>query len=325
MKGGSPPADRRATLLRIIGTLIALALLIYLFSLQGWDEILLAIGQIPLTSILLTLALMMLSRLAVTTRWHVLLRSGGIEIPFVQTLRITFAGLFASNFLPTTIGGDVIRLIGAIRLGYDPAVSTASLLADRLVGMAGMAITALLGLPVVIKNSSLLFGAGSVALTRETAGNRWHTMWGKTKDLILKMFTTMGLWLKQPKSLLNAMIFTFLHMACFFGIIYLLYAGLGQTIPFWIIAGLYSIVYFITLIPISINGYGLQELSMTLIFTKMAGVSVANALVVALIFRTLTMLTSLPGAVFIPSIMAGDRADTSQASDVDMSDVHHAQ
>jgi uncharacterized membrane protein YbhN (UPF0104 family) len=325
MKDVSPKTDRRATLLRIAGTLIALALLIYLLSLQGWQEILLAIRQIPISSILLALALMMLSRLAVTTRWHVLLRSGGIKIPFTQTLRITFAGLFASNFLPTTIGGDVIRLAGAIRLGYDTAVSTASLITDRLVGMAGMAMTALLGLPIVLKNSSLLFGAGSVILTRQKPGTWWNTMWEKTRDLVHKVFVTMGLWLKQPKSLLHAMLYTFLHMACFFGIIYLLYAGLGQTIPFWVIAGLYSIVYFVTLIPISINGYGLQELSMTFIFTKLAGVSIANALIVALIFRTLTMLTSLPGAVFVPGIMAGDRADASPASGVDMSDMQHGQ
>jgi hypothetical protein len=293
--------------------------------LQGWKEILIAIRQIPFTSILLALALMILSRLAVTARWHVLLRSGGINIPFLQTLRITFAGLFASNFLPTTIGGDVIRLAGAIRLGYDPAVSTASLIADRLVGMDGMAVTALLGLPIIVKNSSTLFQVGTIALTTKAAGKQWNSIWRKTKDLLRKVLATLGLWLKQPKSLLNAAIYTFLHMACFFGIIYLLYAGLEQTVPLWVIAGLYSIVYFVTLIPISINGYGLQELSMTFIFTKLAGVSIANALVVALIFRTLTMLTSLPGAVFIPRILAGDRAVASPASEVDVSEPHYDQ
>ena len=320
MRRQSSPAERRASLLRWFGTLLAVALLAYLLSLQGWDEIVIAVRQLPLSALFLSLVLMIFSRLSVTARWHILLRSGGIKISYWQTLRITLAGLFASNFLPTTIGGDVIRLAGAVRLGYDTAVSTASLIADRLIGMTGMAITSLLGLPVIINNSNTLFQVGSITLTTKAAGKRWNSIREKTKDMLRKVLATMGVWLKQPQSLLNAFLYTFLHMACFLGIIYLLYAGLDEEIPFWVIAGLYSIVYFVTLIPISINGYGLQELSMTFIFTKLAGVSIANALVVALVFRTLTMVTSLPGAAFVPDILAGDRAEASPATNVDMNE-----
>jgi hypothetical protein len=60
----------------------------------------------------LALVLMIISRLAVTGRWHVLLHSGGIRITPSQSFQITMAGLFANNFLPTTVGGDVIRLAG---------------------------------------------------------------------------------------------------------------------------------------------------------------------------------------------------------------------
>ncbi len=69
------------------------------------------------------------------------------KISFRQSLRITFAGLFASNFLPTTIGGDVVRLAGAIQYELDAATSTASLVVDRLVGMAGMAMMVPFSLP----------------------------------------------------------------------------------------------------------------------------------------------------------------------------------
>ena len=66
-----------------------------------------------------------------------LLRSAGTGISTRLSTQITFAGLFAANFLPTTIGGGVVRLTWTIRLGYDQAVCVASLVADRLVGMAG--------------------------------------------------------------------------------------------------------------------------------------------------------------------------------------------
>ncbi len=80
-------------------------------------------------------------------RWHVLMSSAGTGITIRQSMRLTFAMLFASNFLPTTIGGDVVRLAGAIRLGFDQAISVASLVVDRLIGMAGMAMGLIFAIP----------------------------------------------------------------------------------------------------------------------------------------------------------------------------------
>ncbi|GAH45207.1 unnamed protein product, partial [marine sediment metagenome] len=102
-------APNRSMLIRVIGTLIALSLLLYLLSQQGWEQIRDALQQISLWRIALAFGLITVSRFAVAARWHVLLRSSGLSIPYRSTLKITYAGLFASNFLPTTIGGDVVR------------------------------------------------------------------------------------------------------------------------------------------------------------------------------------------------------------------------
>ncbi len=94
-----------------------------------------------------------------------------MKIPFRQSLRITFAGLFASNFLPTTIGGDVVRLAGAIQYRLDAATSTASLVVDRLVGMAGMAMMVPFSLPSLLsyRDASLQGSTIQIALTATTA------------------------------------------------------------------------------------------------------------------------------------------------------------
>jgi hypothetical protein len=93
-------------------------------------------------------------------------------------------------------------------------------------------------------------------------------------------------------------------MLCLFASIWLLLNAMGETVSFWLIAGMWSAVYFITLIPISINAYGLQELSLAFIFSQVGGVSPSSALSVAILIRTLFMLASLPGAIFVPGIMA---------------------
>jgi hypothetical protein len=82
---------------------------------------------------------------------------------------------------------------------------------------------------------------------------------------------------------------------------------MGEDISFWLVAGLYSFVYLITLIPISINGYGLQEISMTLVFSRLGGASLASSLTAALLFLTIMMVASLPGVLFVPGLISYSR------------------
>jgi uncharacterized membrane protein YbhN (UPF0104 family) len=293
-------------ILRWVGTLLAVVLMIYLLSQQGWKGILFAFRQVPLWRFLLALGLTFISRFAVAGRWHVLLRSAEIKIPFRQSLEITFAGLFASNFLPTTIGGDVVRLGGIIRYGYDRAVSLASLVVDRLVGMAGMAMAAMtliFSLPALFHALKFSFSTSVVAMQ----AGWWRTAKERLKGAFKSIIDALRLWLGKPKSLLGALGFTWIHMLCVFASIWILLPGLGEPMPFWKIAGLWALTYFVTLLPISVNGLGVQELSMTFFFTTFGGISTAAALTIALYMRILPMFASLPGAIFIPGMLAGDK------------------
>jgi uncharacterized membrane protein YbhN (UPF0104 family) len=93
-------------------------------------------------------------------------------------------------------------------------------------------------------------------------------------------------------------------MLCLFGAIYIFAYDLGSHASFWEIAGLWSLTYFITLLPVSINGYGLQELSFTFFMSNVAGLSAAVSLSLAVLIRAYFILSSLPGAIFLPSIMS---------------------
>lgn len=244
---------------------------------------------------------MMISRLAVAGRWHVLMHSAGTGITPRQSLRLTFAMLFSSNFLPTTIGGDVVRLAGAIRLGFDQAVSLASLVVDRLIGMTGMAMALPFGIPGYIQYINSAPAAGALAIP-------WlKPLTQKINRFLHELGQALALWLRKPRSLLAALGFTWVHMLCTFACVWLLLAGMGEHISFWLIMGLWSATYFVTLLPISINGMGVQELAMTYFYVAIGGISAANGLTLALLMRLIQMVASLPGALFIPDIMAGKR------------------
>ncbi len=301
-----PGRSKKQVYLRVFGTLLALALLIYLLSQQGWQEIVSAIHQIPLWRLALAMGLMFVSRIAVAARWHVLLRAADNRISFRQSLRITFAGLFASNFLPTTIGGDVVRLAGAIQYRLDAAISTASLVVDRLVGMAGMAMMVPFSLPSLLsyRNASTPGATINFALTALPLGKWWHAAWEKISSMGAKLYQALTIWLKHPKSLLVSLLCSWVHMLCLFFTLQLLLGGIGEYMPLWLIGGLYSLVYFVTLTPISVNGYGLQEVSMTLIFSNFGKASMSDGLTIAILFRLLLLLASLPGAISLPDILA---------------------
>ena len=136
----------------------------------------------------------------------------------------------------------------------------------------------------------------------------WRKIWDKGSQIMYRLYEALKFWVTQPAALIRALAITGVHMVCFFSIISLLFHGLHEDIPFYQVAGLYSFVYIITLLPISINGYGLQEISISYVFSELAGVTFANAVAVALLFRTLTMIASLPGALFLPGILPDAKA-----------------
>jgi uncharacterized membrane protein YbhN (UPF0104 family) len=287
-------SKRRAFLFRLAGTLLATALTFFLIEQEGLDEILSAVRQVSPANFSLALACLFLSRLFVSARWHVLVRAGGVQISYFKTSALTFAGLFASNFLPTTIGGDVVRLVSAIQMGMDQALALASLAADRLIGMLGMACLLPFGISPVWHSLS------APVLQSAALGGLFQRAWEFVKRT-LRVFST---WIERPAALFLSLVFTWLHSLCVIAAFYIVISGLGASISFFLIAGLWSLAYFVTLMPVSINGYGVQELSLTFLFSQVGGLSAAASLTVAVAIRLLYMAASLPGAAYLPSIIA---------------------
>lgn len=283
----------RQTIARAFGSILALALLAILLQERGDGELFSALRRVSIGHFLAAILALLLSRLFAVARWHILLRSAGVRISFLRSTMLTFTGNFSSNFLPTTIGGDVVRLGGAMQLGYDRAICLASLVADRLIGLAGMSIVLPLGLiPVFSIDGGVSQSIAVSALIQ------------KGVDFAKRTFASFSIWLKKPLALTGSMLATFGNMLFIYLAIYLLLLGIDRHVSYWLVAGLYTLTYFVTLIPISINGLGVQELSMAFLLVQLGGLTPSESATVALLTRVLFILTSLPGAFFFPSILA---------------------
>jgi hypothetical protein len=303
------------TLIRLIGSLVSLGLLIYLIGRQGWDEILESAAKIPVSSIFIVIGLMIVSRMAVSLRWYSLLRAVDPTFPILESLRLTLAGLFAANFLPTTVGGDVVRAAGVLRRTENRMDAVTSIAADRLIGLTGMAMLVPLGLieswewlqlrvqsslADVIDDCSLSFGFLGIFQSEII-----QRLVGRLKRGALSL----AAWLRRPRALLTALGITWVHQVCLFTNVWLFLRGMGDPLNWWLIAGLWSLSYFITLMPFSIGGLGIREISITYIYQEIGGITVESALALALLLRALDIVASIPGAFFLPTILSTIREE----------------
>ncbi len=288
-------SDRRQFIFRLIGTLLSVGLIALLVRQGGWADVLAALRKISLSNVLLAFLFIIFSRFFVIGRWFILLRSGGVKISFADATSLTFTGLFSSNFLPTTVGGDVVRLVGAMQMGYDRAVCVASIAADRLVGMLGM----FFALPFGLIPAFQTLGRSPLSASAAVA-SLFNRLW----DFVKRTLQTFSIWLKKPLAIFGALCCTWGHMLSTFIAFSILIHGLGGYVPFQLVAGLWSLAYFVTLIPISINGYGVQELSLTFLFSSVAGLNTGVSLTVAVLIRALYLAVSLVGAIYLPGILA---------------------
>ena len=319
-----PKSTRYRIIINWIGTLTTICVLLYLLSQQGWREISEVLKSIPFWRLSMALGLTFISRLAVVGRWHVLLKSVGLQVHVKDSLQLTFAGLFASQFLPTTVGGDLVRLAGGIRVGIDRYICFSSLVVDRVVGMIGMGIAALgmlLNIPDVSFHYSNIFIREISLRTAHSlfvfSGGRkfFLKVWDKATRIVEEVINATKIWFLHPHGLILSLLFTWVHMICVFGSIYLIIPALGENMPFWKIGGLWSLTYFVTLLPISVNGLGLQELSIAYFYSQFGGLRLSSGLTIALLHRLFMLIASLPGAFTISGSLIGQTSSTN--NDID--------
>ncbi len=80
-------------------------------------------------------------------RLQIIWKSQGIGLSYWRTVQISYAGLFFNFFLPSAVGGDLIKIFYASRKGHDKVAATASVMMDRLLGfliIIGMGVTAIM-------------------------------------------------------------------------------------------------------------------------------------------------------------------------------------
>ena len=242
-----------------------------------------------------------------TYRWSILIKALGTPVSFGRLLYLYLAGTFFNQFLPTGIGGDVVKIIELSgERGGAQAFST--VLADRLTGILGSSLIALIvaiadpaDVPndvrwiVIAVSTSVLIA--SVLLTQRRLLDRFFTrlpFWSKLPKKLIRIYEALTAYSLGAiaRSTLISLPFTLTVIASQ----YALALGLGLQVPVQYFALFIPMTALIQLIPISFNGLGVREGAYQALFGTV-GVAGEQAVAMSLMYYVLRVVTGLIGGL----------------------------
>lgn len=275
--------------LRWLGTIITMALFIWLISGQKWDVVLQkAAGIAPWALVASTLCFVGMYAFN-TLRWGSLLWVQDVKITFWQAFRMVWAGVFASNFLLSTIGGDSFRMIGVARYTERKSIGVGSVILDRIINMVAM--VCLIPLPFVVFGGSL---AGMLRPAAVIVPEGVRKLFERFFPKIADVFRA---WASRPSAFVYAFLAAWPSNLLPMLSTYIIAQQLGMHVTFWQVMAVQTVTYFVSQLP-SINGYGIREGAYTTLYTAL-GASLEQASTLALVTRFISVIATVPGALWL--------------------------
>jgi len=320
-----PPGARDGRLV-FLGKLVVSALLLtILFWRVDRPAILRTVQVLPLKVFLGCAALYTLGYLISTFRWQRLLLAEGIRLPLWRLTLVYFEAAFFNLFLPTLIGGDIVRGYTIYRITRGHNASIPSILVDRLSGFAALVGIALIALglafrrihdPLVAVMILAVAASFSVVIAvllhdrmkQRASGLLRIVRLTRFQAKLQGMVEALQRYRGHHRALGQAILLSLLLQTLIVVTYYLIGAGLNLGVPIAYFFLYVPLITFVAMLPVSVAGLGVREGGAVYFFAKV-GVDAATALTMSLVWFSLTLVVSgLGGLVFLLDTHATKRA-----------------
>ena len=295
---------------------VSIALLVFLFSRVDMADLWARARSASVPWLLVALALYTVNVLASTWRWHQLLEAQDVEVPRHWLLGSFLVASFFNNFLPSNIGGDVIRISDTARRARSKTLATTIVLVDRALGLMGLVLVAAVGATMAAEAggraptpiwpswlwAGFLAGAAVAApaiLAPSGVGRLlqpltvMHPEW--VGDRIDTLTSALARFRERPGVLAScftgAVFVQAMMVAYYLAVVYALHISIRP----WDLAVIVPISFVVQILPVSVNGFGVREATFSFYFTRL-GLPIQSAVLMSLVATVLTMLFSLSGA-----------------------------
>jgi glycosyltransferase 2 family protein len=309
----SSPA-RRYTLLAIKLS-ISIILMVVLFASIDVGSLWTTARLASIPWLLIALAVFAVNQGAAAWRWRLLLAAQHIHVRRRSLLSSYLVANFFNNFLPSNIGGDVVRIRDTARPAGSKTLAATVILVDRGLGMMALVLVAAVGAtaagylhPARAPIWPLWLWAGFLAVAAACAPmvfapdgfgrllqplTVFHPEW--VGDRIDKLTGALANFRDRPSAL----------AACFGGAVFVQTAvvvfycavayALHLEVAFADLAVIVPVSLVMQMLPVSVNGFGVREATFSFYFSRI-GQPIESALVMSLVAQALVMLFSLTGA-----------------------------
>ena len=294
--------------------IVSVGLLALLFSRVDVGRLWSVARQASLAWLATALLLYFLMLLVSTWRWSMLLQAQHVRLPYGFLTASYLVATFFNNFLPSNIGGDVIRISDTAKPAKSMTLATTIVLMDRGIGLLGLVLVAASGAsalhqlaigPVGPRMLWAGFGLGTIIATPallmpETVARLFqplrvfHQEWVDAR--IEKLTYALTRFKETPVALAS----------CFAGavavqatiVLFYLAVARSMNIPvsFAELAVIVPISFIVQMLPVSVNGFGVREATFGFYFTHL-GLPLESALLVSFMGAATIMLFSLSGGV----------------------------
>ena len=258
---------------------------------------------------LIALALFTLAIFVASIRLRLIIEAQGIPVTYNESASLTFIGYFFNNFLPTSIGGDVVKGFYLSNKTHNKIGSYASVLVDRVIGLITMILMAFVALLFVkegvvdntikyivyfITFCSIL---AIIFMTNSGLAKKFSFILFLVKPIeekLKKLYNVMHKYQYKKALMVKTFGISVVSQVLFFASFGVAALSIGSRMPAKDLFIKMPIVSMMSLLP-SINGLGLREGSTVALFGPLIGVD--RAFAVSILWLLILLCVSIMGGL----------------------------
>ncbi len=319
--------------LRILISLAAIGCIVFFLRHKLHEAIQILQHDVSWPVFLLTILLYFIVVLLLSHRLHLIWDSQKISCGYFKVLGISFSGLFFNFFLPSAVGGDLIKIYYASRICRSKVKATTSVMMDRLLGFV---IVILMGVTAIAFqrktiHDPFIYGAMgifaiivisfSLLFLSRRVGHRFRFLSrfippGKILDVLKNLFHSFRDYRTKLAILSYGLFLSLVIQSIIVLIYYYMAQSLNCDLPLYVFFTIVPVATVVSMIP-SIGGLGVREAGSVYLLSRY--LSSERALALTLLFDVLIYGFGLIGGVVFAFLGQEDHLSIKQMETFDES------
>ena len=294
---------------------LSVGLILWITHNVSLEQVWLVIADAHVTLLFFAFSLFFVGYFITAFRWRMLIRAQGGDAPILYLVRSFMVAIFFNNFLPSTIGGDAVRMYDSWRLGNTTSGAVSVVLVDRFLGVLALLLIALIALlmdphistqfpSIAIWVGITIFSAGLLVwIVLNTPPGKIETFALKSSGVIHrlagflgKVLNTLQSYKHSPGAVVRALLLSFLLQLNVVVHFIFLTRALGINVPIEAMFFIIPVAIFVMMLPVSINGIGLRETVFVFLFS-LFGVPHIEALALAWLAYSFSLAQGILGGM----------------------------